>query len=289
MLMMSIEQVLLKSETMKKTAFFLLMVFMLSAINAQKAFEKTDSLTSAIADIPKVSFKPFNKGERLEYLVHYGFVDAGIATIQVENEDYKIGDKEVLKVVGTGRSKGAFDWFFKVRDKYESYIDPEDVKPYVFKRDISEGGYKFKQHYQFFHEENKVKDNRKNEEVEAPAGIQDMISAYYFARTIDLEKYSIGDVIVFHAFVDGKVEPLKIRYLGKENVEVECGEFNCLKFQPLVQKGRIFDDEEDLTLYISNDKNRIPVLAKANVLVGSIKMELTNYKGISHPIAKVKS
>lgn len=289
MCMQHIERFKLKSESMKKAAFLLVMVFLLSAINAQKAFEKTDSLAKAMESIPKVSFQPFSKGERLEYLVHYGFVDAGTATIQVINQDYKIGEKDVLRVVGTGRSQGAFDWFFKVRDTYESYIDPEDMKPYVFKRDISEGGYKFKQHYQFFHDENKVKDNRKNEEVAAPSGIQDMISAYYFARTIDLEKYNIGDVIEFQAFVDGKVEPLKIRFLGKEKVKVESGTFQCLKFQPLVQKGRIFDDEEDLTVYITDDKNRIPVLAKANVLVGSIKMELTSYKGISHPIAKVKS
>lgn len=274
---------------MKKAAFLLVLAFLLSAINAQKAWHKTDSLTAAMHEIPKVDFKPFAKGERLEYLVHYGFVDAGIATITVDKGNYKVGDKEVIKVLGTGRSKGAFDWFFKVRDYYESYIDPDEVKPYEFKRDINEGGYKFKQHYKFYHDENKVIDNRKNKEVEAPAGIQDMISAYFFARTIDLDQYKIGDVIVFHAFVDGKVEPLKIRYKGVEEVEVESGTFSCLKFQPLVQKGRIFKDEEDLTLYISNDKNRIPVLAKASVLVGSIKMELISYKGVSHPVAKVKS
>lgn len=273
-------------EIMKKISFALLLLFMLSAINAQKVLLNVDSLADEMKKIPKVNFQPFQKGERLEYLVHYGFINAGIATIEVAEEDVEIGGKKVLKVLGSGRSTGTFDWFFKVRDYYESYIDAEEVRPYYFKRDISEGGYEFKQRYEFFHEKQKVRD-QKGKEVKAPEGIQDMISAYYYARTIDLEKYKVGDVIVFQAFVDGKVEPLKIRYLGKETVKVESGKYRCLKFQPLVQEGRIFDDPEDLTVYVTADKNRIPVLAKANVLVGSIKMELTNYQGVIHPLAKL--
>lgn len=276
----------LKSEQMKKSTVFMLLVFCLSAINAQKTLFNIDSLEREIKAIPRVNFKPFKPGEKLEYLVHYGFLDAGIATIEVKDDNIIVGGKEVYHVVGTGKSKGAFDWFFKVRDKYESFIDSEEIMPYVFNRDVSEGGYEFQQRYQFFQHRQKVKDKRKDKEYDAPTGIQDMISSYYFARTIDLEQYNIGDVIVFQAFVDEEIEPLKIRYLGKEEIEVESGTYNCIKFQPLVQKGRIFDDPEDLTVYITDDKNRIPVLAKANVLVGSIKIELISYEGLSHPLAK---
>lgn len=272
---------------MKKISFVLITAFCLSAINAQNPSLNLDSLSEIHTNIPRVNYAPYKKGEKLEYLVHYGFVNAGVATVEIDKSTSYFEGKRIYKVKGHGRSKGAFDWFFKVRDYYESYVDVDKAIPYKFVRDVSEGGYKFSQRYKFDQAEEKVTDH-KGKTKEAPYGVQDMLSALYFARTIDLSQYKKGDVIVFFAYVDGKVEPLKIRYQGKAKIEVKSGTYNCLKFQPLVQKGRIFDDPEDLTVYITDDKNRIPVLAKANVLVGSVKMELTNYEGLAHKIAKIE-
>ncbi len=274
------------AEIMKRIATVLVLSFCLSAINAQKAFEKkVDSIALTLSAIPRVSFEPFTEGERLDYLVHYGFLDAGVASIEVKRGQKTVQGKPVYHVVGTGKSTGAFNWFFKVNDIYESYIDKAELFPYVFKRDISEGGYEFQQRYEFEQLDQKVK-THKGKEFKVPTGVQDMMSAYYFARSIDISKYNVGDVIEFQAFVDDKLEPLKIRYVGRETIEIKSGTYKCLKFQPLVQAGRVFNDPEDLTVFITDDQNRIPVLAKANVLVGSIKMELTNYQGIAHPLAK---
>lgn len=275
---------MLNAEHMKRIGTLIALVFVLTSMNAQSDF--IDSVEAKLKELHRVNYPVFKKGEKLEYVVHYGFVDAGVASVEVMNETHTHGKRDVYHVVGTGRSKGAFDWFFKVRDRYESYIDAERMHPYVFKRDVSEGGYEFYQEYTFFHNRN-VMHTQKNTLVNIPYGVQDMMSSYYFARTLDMSKYQPGDVIVMQAVVDEKLEPLKIRYMGKEVVEVRNGKYRCLKFQPLVQKGRIFSDPEDLTVYVTDDLNKIPVLLKADVLVGSIKMELTDYKNVKFPIAKI--
>ncbi len=272
------------TEHMKRLSTLLALVFMLTSMNAQSDF--IDSVETKLNELHRVSYPVFKKGEKLEYVVHYGFVDAGVATVEVMNEDHNHGKHNVYHVVGTGRSKGAFDWFFKVRDRYESYIDAERMHPYVFKRNVNEGGYEFYQEYTFFHKRN-IMHTHKNTLVVIPYGVQDMMSAYYFARTLNMSKYKPGDVIVMQAVVDEKLEPLKIRYVGREEVEVRNGTYRCLKFQPLVQKGRVFNDPEDLTVYVTDDLNKIPVLLKADILVGSIKMELTNYKNVKFPIARI--
>jgi hypothetical protein len=256
----------------------------LTSMNAQNDF--IDSVENRLSELHRVDYEVFKKGEKLEYTVHYGFIDAGIATIEVKNENHQFEGRDVFHVVGKGKSKGAFDWFFKVRDTYESYIDAELVHPYLFNRDVSEGGYEFKQQYVFKHDSNQMY-THKNTMMDIPYGVQDMLSAYYFARTLDIDAYDIGDVIVLQAVVDEELEPLKIRYMGKETIEVRNGTYKCLKFQPLVQPGRIFNDPEDLTVYISDDENKVPILCKANVLVGSIKMELTDYENLNFPIAKI--
>lgn len=236
--------------------------------------------------LPKVENNAFVKGEKLEYRVHYGLVDAGTAVIEVKNEERKIAGRDVFHIVGTGKSRGAFDWFFKVRDRYETYMDQEGMFPWVFSRQCDEGGYKIDQNYTFFQHKEKV-ENEDGEVYEVPLGIQDMLSAYFYARTIDFDKLTIGDTITVNSFVDDEVFPLSIRYLGIDTVKVKKGTFSCRKFSPVVQEGRIFKNDEDLLVYISNDENKIPILAEAQILVGSIKMEITNWEGLANPLSKL--
>ena len=234
-----------------------------------------------------VDYPVFTKGEKLEFIVHYGIINAGIASVEIEKQDFYINGKQATKVTGIGKSIGAFDWFFKVRDSYVTYMNTETLEPYRFVRHVDEGGFVFDQEYNFNHED-KIVITEKNDTVTIPTGIQDLVSAYYYARSVDFEKYNIGDVIAFKAFVDGKVEPIRIRYLGKEKISIRSGKYRCYKFQPLVQKGRVFDDPTDVTAYISDDKNKVPILIEAKVIVGSVKLELTKASNLAHPLAKLK-
>lgn len=189
-------------------------------------------------------------------------------------------------IVGTGRSNSSFDWFFKVRDRYETYMDVEGVFPWLFVRRIDEGGYTKAQDYQFYQNKGEVR-NEKEEIYKVPHGIQDMISSFYYSRTIDYSNAKVGDIFEFDSFVDEEIYPLRIKYAGKKTIKIKEGKFRCLVFHPAVQEGRIFTSDEDLTVYITDDENKIPILASAKILVGSIRMELTGYKNILNPVSKV--
>jgi hypothetical protein len=264
-------------------------ITLLVAIIAFSAFNTSKYDTFQIGNVvfPKVENKAFTAGERLEYRLHYGFIEAGVAELKVEKLAKKINGREIYHMVGNGKSKGTFDWFFKVRDRYETYVDAEGLFPWMFIRRVDEGGYKFSQDYVFYQHKQKVK-TQDNKEFEVPLGVQDMLSAFYYARNMDFSKAKIGDVFTITTFVDDEVWPLKIKYAGKDVVKVNGVKYKALKFHPVIQAGRIFKSEDDLNVWISDDNNKIPLLAEAKILVGSIKMELDDYEGLKSPLAVVK-
>lgn len=234
----------------------------------------------------EVENKAFKDGEFLKYKLAYGFMNAGEATLEVKKVKKKIQGREILHIVGRGYSISAFDWFFKVRDKYETYLDEEGIFPWLFVRRIEEGGYKKEQDYKFFQNQGRVEHVQKELVYKVPHGVQDMISSFYYARTIDFTDAKKNQVYQFDSFVDGEVYPIKIKYVGTKNIRVNAGKFECMVFHPVVQEGRIFKKDDDVTVYITNDENKIPVLARAKILVGSVRMELIDYKNLANPIAK---
>lgn len=229
----------------------------------------------------------FKAGEVLAYRVHYGFIEAGVAIIEVKPEVEEIGGRKVYHVVGNGYSKGAFDFFFKVRDRYESYIDKDALLPWLFIRRVDEGGYKFSQNYFFNHYKKEVK-TEDNQVYPIPDEVHDMLSAFYAARNIDFSNAQQGDTFTVMSFVDKELWPLKMKYLGKDVLKTDLGKFKCLKFCPIVQRGRIFKKEEDLLVWVTDDKNHIPLRAQAKILVGSIKMDITDIKNPANPLAKIE-
>jgi hypothetical protein len=233
------------------------------------------------------SNKAFKPGEKLVYRLHYGIIDAAIATISVDPQVTKVGNREVYHVIGEGKTVSTFDYFFKVRDKYESYIDKQGMFPHKFVRNVNEGGYKIQQEYTFYPSKRAYK-NQKGEGYLTPEYVQDMISAFYFARNMDFSKAKKGDIFKITCVVDDEIFPLKIKYIGKDKVSTDAGTFNALKFAPVIQKGRIFKKEEDLSVWISDDANKIPLMAAAKIMVGSVKMELQSYSGLANTPARIK-
>lgn len=235
---------------------------------------------------PTIEKKSFTSGEKLTYRISYGFVDAGEAVLTVK-ETYRKGanGRPLYHVKGEGKTLGAFNWFYKVEDVYESYVDKEGVFPWLFVRDINEGGYEKEQEYIFKQDKQKVI-TEKGKSFKVPMGIQDMISSFYYARTLDFDNMRMGQVTTFECFMDEEVWPLKVRYVGKEDIKIRKGTFECLKFQPVVQEGRYFEKEDDVEFWVTNDENRIPVLVKAKIPVGSIRMHLVDWEGLVGDIAR---
>lgn len=273
---------------MKNLVIAMLMVLVTNQISAQAVKPpkaKLDYLP--ILPLRSTSNSAFQVGERITYKVHYGWIDAGEAVISVEDSKYSFGGRPAYHILGEGKSLGSFDWFFRVRDRYETYIDKEGLFPYRFIRNCDEGGYKIYQDYTFFPEKRAYKD-MKGESYVTPDFLQDMLSSFYYARTMDLSNLQAGQIITIMTLVDDEIYPLKMKYIGKENCTISVGTFRCLKFAPVVQKGRVFKKEEDLSVWITDDGNHIPILAKAKILVGSVKMELIQYQGLKNPIAQVQ-
>ena len=228
----------------------------------------------------------FNVGEWLKFRMHYGFLNASYATLQVNSAT--LNEKPVYHVVGHGETTGVASWFFKVDDTYESYFDKNDGKPYRFVRKINEGGYTKDIEINFDYKQSKAelndKKNKKKLNFTLQDNIQDLISAFYFLRnnyrTEDLE---VGKAITLKMLYDDDgVFNFKLKYLGKEIVNTKYGKVECLKFRPLVQSGRVFKEQESLSLWVSNDDNRIPIRIKADLAVGAIKADIDGYNGLKH-------
>ena len=224
----------------------------------------------------------YSRGEKLKYRIHYGWIDAGEAVLEITKETKILNEKKTLHMVGTGRTVGSFNWFYKVRDRYETYMDEESMVPLKFVRRVNEGGYIINQDQLYDHENNTV--NSDGKIMDVPPGIQDMLSSFYAARNFDLSTAQPGDELFLTTFMDDEIFPLRIRYMGKETIKSEKGKIRCLKFHPVVQQGRVFNAEEDVTVWISDDKNHIPISIEAKLFVGSAKMDLKDYSGLTHPI-----
>lgn len=238
-------------------------------------------------ELPDAKNEAFKEGEILTYRLHYGIIDAGVAVLEVKPEVMDVAGRKVYHIVGNGYSKGSFDWFFRVRDRYETYMDKDAMLPWMFVRRVNEGGYIINEDYKFNHYTNKV-DVGREDKVDVPQGTQDMISAFYAARNLDLSNAKEGDVFTINSIVDKELFPLKIRYVGKEKIDCDLGTFNCVKFRPIVQKGRVFKKEEDLNVWITDDKNHVPLRAQAKLMVGSVKLDIVSAKNLANPTSEVK-
>ena len=230
---------------------------------------------------------PFKGGEWLRFKVKYGVFNASIATMAVNEEMYN-GEK-VFHAVGKGATTGLARIFFRVDDTYESYFGITDGKPRLFIRNIYEGGYtKYLKMY-FNHTSNKVKinniENGNITEINFQPGLQDVISAFYALRHHpNIENMKVGGQISMDMiFDDDEVYRFRLKFLGREKVDTPLGEIDTLIFRPLVQDGRVFKEQESLTLWISDDLNKIPVKIKASLRVGSLVGEIVSFNGLKHP------
>ena len=179
--------------------------------------------------------------------------------------------------------------FFKVEDYYSSYFDDTVVTPYFFKRNIYEGGYTKNLEVKFNSElQNATVNNIKNQTIETintEENVQDLISSlYYLRKNFSEEKVSIGEPFIINMFYDSKNRELPLRYLGKDIINTKFGKIECLKFMPTTSRSRIFKGEGSITIWLTNDKNRIPIRVQADLLVGSIKADLEKFSGIANPL-----
>ncbi len=239
-----------------------------------------------VLPLRKVQNKAFQRGEKLKYRVHYGVIDAGNATLEVTSDTVKIAKRNTLHVVARGFTNSAWDLVYPVRDRYESYVDQESILPLFHVRRVNEGGYKIEHDVAFNHYSHEAISNKQR--FKTDTNVQDMISAFYYARVLDFANAKVGDLFVVNTFFDFQNYPMKIKFMGTEVIHSGFGKIKCYKFHPVVQKGRVFKTEEDMTVWLSADESKVPVRVQTNILVGAVKMDLIEYSGLTSVLNKAK-
>ena len=225
---------------------------------------------------------PYKVGEYSAYHISFGGIKVGSAELEIERQ-VNIDGISTFHIIGKGKTAVFFDWFFKVRDVYETYLDTSRIVPVQFIRDIYEGGYQKYQLYNFKHNDSVVFSRDKKYKIHS--NTQDMLSALFYARTFKKEKLNKKKSFFVPIFMDEENYSLEILYLYNEYVKTDFGVINCMVFKPKMQEGRVFQNGEKMKIWISDDKNRLLIKAEAEIWAGRIVALLKKYKEVKYPLS----
>jgi hypothetical protein len=261
--------------------------FLAFSATAQDSLKVTaDSTQLAVRNASPPVFRTvenqaFGLGERLVFDVGYGFFHAGEAVMAVNSIDTLLG-RPCYRVNFDVWSTGMFSFIYKVRDHYESLIDVSGLFPWKFEQRIQEGGYRREFSAVFDHYKGKALTSEG--EFDIPEYVHDVVSAFYFVRTLDFTGKRPGEKIRLQNFYKDQAYPLDVKYLGRQTLEVDAGKFDCIIVEPLVKEGGLFKSEGRVIIWLTDDEQKIPVKVSTKVLIGSIDAELKEYSGVLGPI-----
>ncbi len=229
----------------------------------------------------------FKAGEKVAYTVYYAvagvYVNAGTATFT--NTLETLNGKPVYHIIGDGKTNSSYDFLYKVRDRYETYIDTATMQALKFIRNVNEGGHKIYQNVSFNKTANTAVTN--DGVFKVPPCVQDVVSSVFYARNIDFNRLQVNDKIAFSMFLDNEVYNMYIRYLGKETIKTKYGKFRAIKFKPLLIKGTIFEGGENMTVWVTDDQNHIPVRIESPIAVGKVKIDMMSFENLRHPMTSL--
>ncbi len=229
---------------------------------------------------------PFVRGERLEFVLSYSFINCAKIVMEITDEKKEFRNRPTYHMIGTGKTLGGFNWLFKVDDRYESYMDDQAMFPWYAVRKVDEDGFKMQQSISYLQHKNVAKIEGKEYSIDENA--QDLLGAFYYCRTMDFSKAKPGDIFTIPTFFDFENHNLQVKFLGKEEISTSFGKFNTLKVMPIVQEGRVFKEKEDMNIWLSDDENKVPIRLKTDLLFGHLKADLVVAKNLKKPLNRVK-
>lgn len=269
----------------KRIQYLIFLFILISSVKAQNLVEQ---------------YPVFKSGERITYnaVYNWGFIwiKAGFVEFKVNESKYKGEDAYHFNSYGT--SIPSYDWLFKVRDYFQSYVRKDDLAPLFFDRNTYEGGYSVHNRFSFDYQDSLIYTKTENSDklytedtLKLPQKIKDVVSGVYYIRNIDFDKYEVNDTIPIQMIIDNEIFNLYIRYLGKEVLKThDKRKFNTIKFSALLIEGTIFNGGENLFIWVSDDLNRIPILVEAKILIGSVKATLLDTENLKFPLSsEIKS
>lgn len=243
--------------------------------------------TNKVYELKKLKNEAFTYGEKLNYRVHYGPFNAGHCEFLVGQNSVEVNNRKTYHIKVVGKSAGLVDAMFNVRDEYESYVDEEAIIPWKQVKKVKEGNYTDSD-FIIFDQKNGFATSRRGK-ISIEEQTQDVVSAIYYARTTDMSNAKIGDIFPVKFYMDGENYLLRFKYVGKQKLKTDLGTFNTLVIKPQLIKGRVFKDDEALTLWVTDDENKIPLMVESSIFVGSIKAQITKMEHVKNPIrSKIK-
>lgn len=265
----------MKALKYKTTMFATMAALVLSA------FSTEDTQATEAFEYRSFKNQAFAPGETLKYRIHYGVIGAGTMEYTVDKGFHKISNRSAYKITAKGRSYSSFDWFYKVRDEFVTYIDSSSIAPLQYSKDQHEASYHSTDFAIYRHDLGKIYTKKKT--IDMSAYTQDAISAIYYARNIDLRNAKVGQEFPIDVYLDQEIYHLKFKFLGRETIKTDIGKVKALKVSPTLVADRVFGDENGMTIWVSDDDNKIPLRIKSELAVGSIKADITSYSGLKNP------
>lgn len=252
------------------------------------------SLWLSAQDYPLSSQSPFGAGEEIEMKASIGFIKAAEAEFKVNDIIYTVNQRPTYRIDIFARTSGIFDLISPVRDNWGSYYDTADLVPHQFYRYIKEGRFRKNEILYFDHEEDSVrvaklhKETRRLESTADHAvidNVQDMVSGYYYLRSIDFDKIPVGQIITINTFFDDKEQPFRVKFVGRETIKTKLGRVRALILVPIIEKDSLFEEDNTLRVWLSDDLNKIPLKFQAKIYVGYLTCEVKDVKNLRHSLA----
>lgn len=235
----------------------------------------------------------FAGGEKLEFKVHVGPINAGYSTMVISDTIFQINGRPCYKIDVHGSTNGFFDMFVRVRDVWGTYLDTQAIIPQRFYRNIAENKYRKYEIVDFDHANKKVTVTKLDKETKKPKEIkpftiddnsQDLVSGYYYLRTIDYKTITEGEIISIPAFFDDESYQFRVKYVGREVVKTKLGKINAIVLSPIMPSNSLFDGENAIQVWLSDDKNKIPLKVKAKMFVGAVEIDILEAKNVKSRI-----
>lgn len=270
------------------TGITALIVLMISAVLVSQApAEEAVTKRELSKPLRYVKNDAYGFGEHLRYKVGYKFITAGIASFTVAPEPLIFKGAECYDIRFEVRSLKSLDWLYRVRDRYRTVMDIHGIYPLHFEQRIREGNYK--RDFYATLDQSALKATTKDGQFDLKPFTHDIVSAFYYVRTMDLQSMHKGDTLHLTNFYKKKTYDLKVKILGRQTVKVEAGTFRCVVIEPLVVEGGLFKNEGKIVVWLSDDERKIPVKVRTKVVIGAIDAELISYEGLRGPlVAKVE-
>ncbi len=243
--------------------------------------------------IPTSATASFGTGEQLEYKVNFGIFHVGKAITKIDQKVYTINSKPCYKVDAWGETSDWISWVTRVKDNWGGYLDTTSLVPQVGYRKIEEGNARKNEYTTYDHNKRKAEVKVMNKETgvydnpkyyDIPKNGRDLVSGFMYLRVIDFAKVKVGDTVTMSGFYEDTAYKLNIVYQGKDNVKTKIGKIPCYKLLPLMPDNKLFDGKNAVTVWLSEDDNKIPVKIQAKMFVGHTGLELTSFKGLRNQL-----